>query len=500
MAKYKTQKYCQLLVKATPLLYNILQCHYKVIRALGGNVKNSDLKRFKSNMTDKIIAYDSNEVIKLEIYLNNKKEGECLLTHYDESFFGKKYNIIDLKSAKAANSKNENNIKVASIPIKTEIGWKLIKKEQTFDSLIREVYKKYPSSTELNIFRHANAHLDDLQINLANTIKPGQVVIFSNKASSPELSQYQALAREAERVYKIYIRKKGFDPVFFANNFELLLDYLSYAQQAHLANLEYMKTVKGHQSTYCQPWSLNPTNETVNTVSGLQDGAKKISDDLEIKRLNMQKMKEVSLELQKLQIAFDKEKRSGSKLANPKHYNEFQQKNSLLYQKLNTLISQNFEVMQNNKEIARTLKNVVKDTSGVKASDYMGGLKLSVQHMENIAKATISLRVGAKLVLYFGIVESASKVYTASETGDVQYTVKVATVESFNIGGGVLLGWAGGVLGKVVGTAGAVVLGLSTGGVAIVGMIVAVAGGVGGGMLGSYLGTGLGKELTGVCK
>lgn len=151
----------------------------------------------------------------------------------------------------------------------------------------------------------------------------------------------------------------------------------------------------------------------------------------------------------------------------------------------------------------------MRDTSGVKAPDFMGGLKLNVKMMETIGRATISLKLGMKLVLYFYIAESATKVYGASQTGDTAYTVKVATVETANIGGSILLGSlgaaAGAELGAMAGAKIGLILSPVTGGASIaIGGIVgagigAVALGVGGGFAGSYGGTQVARKYTGVC-
>ncbi|WP_168406411.1 hypothetical protein [Acinetobacter indicus] len=106
------------------------------------------------------------------------------------------------------------------------------------------------------------------------------------------------------------------------------------------------------------------------------------------------------------------------------------------HQKLNTALMQNFSISHENKDYARVLRNVVKDTSGVRGSSFMGGLKLNVKAMEDIAKASISLKVGGYLVLGYVIADAGHNIYGAYQTDDMNYTVKVTVNESSKIVGG----------------------------------------------------------------
>jgi hypothetical protein len=58
---------------------------------------------------------------------------------------------------------------------------------------------------------------------------------------------------ESERIYQILCKDKNFDPVFYANNFESLMDFYNLSAQVAWAKLEYMKTVEGHKEEYCKP-------------------------------------------------------------------------------------------------------------------------------------------------------------------------------------------------------------------------------------------------------
>lgn len=403
----------------------------------------------------------------------------------------------------ASNSEQKNHIKEVKIPQNAEVGWKLIKKEQTFDELLREVYKKVPNHSELDIFRHANAHISDLQdLNLNKKIKPGQIILITNKKNSPELTEHKKLALEAEHIFQRYSRDKNFDPIFFANNFELLLDYLSFAQQVQVARLEYLKTVDGHKESYCDPITLNPKVESVNSASLYSAETKPKLDDLKFQTANIQAVNKLSADLKNVQAEYEnflKDKKLRNNSASHKRF--IHQKHDL-YQKLNTALMQNFSISHENKDYARVLRNVVKDTSGVRGSSFMGGLKLNVKAMEDIAKASISLKVGGYLVLGYVIADAGHNIYGAYQTDDMNYTVKVTVNESSKIVGGIAGGWAGAYLGGKIATGIAIVLGVATGGTAIVviGGIGAVVGGVSGGYYGTIkLNEKVNEHVTKIC-
>ncbi len=509
MAKYDQPRIAQLLISSIPENLTIDNYQYIMTATSTEAKKNYVSKKssFERSKTHQLEIFYDTAIVQVDIYLNNNWQAGFKLKHYknDASI---KYDQASLKSTTSLNSKNAGHVKDLQISQNAEVGWKLIKKEQTFDSLLKEIYLKVPTHIELDIFRHANAHLSDLQdLNLNNKVKPGQIILVTNKKSSPELNEYKRLALEAERIFQFLCTQKGFDPSFYANNFELLMDYFSVIQQAQIAKIEYQKTVEGHKESYCGDVTLNKNVESLNAAAIYSERSKDEIDNVKVKRLNQDLIKQLNLDVMAIQQAKQKEIINKTKLANPKHDVEFRKKNYILYQKLENTISKNFVKMHDDREFAKVLKNIVKDTSGVRAEKYMGGLKLNVKVMETIGRATISLKIGSKLVLYFYIAESATKVYGAYQTGDMEYTMKVATVETLNVGGGWLGGIGGAALGGAIagGVAGSkfgLILGIETGGASIVicGAIGAVIGGVAGGFAGNYIGTTVGREITGVCK
>ncbi len=178
------------------------------------------------------------------------------------------------------------------------------------------------------------------------------------------------------------------------------MDYIALAQQVQIARVDYLKTVEGHKESYCGDVALNQKVESANAAAIYSDQTKHKMDDHKLQRLNQELLAKLNNDITALHRAYSTEAQGKTKLGNPKHNADFKRKNYHLYQRIEQTIAGNFVRLQDNKEFAKTLKNIVRDTSGVKAPDFMGGLKLNVKMMETIGRATISLKLGMKLVLY----------------------------------------------------------------------------------------------------
>lgn len=510
MAKYESPRIAQLYIEKVPNNLSINHFKYKITKKIERKVvyASEDLM-FKQNKTLPIVIKDSNEKVQVDVYLNSKWFKGYILKHY-KTEDAIKFDKTSFKSTESLNSQNTSHIKDLELSTKAEVGWLMVKKEQTFDSLLRLIYKKVPTHKDLDIFRHANAHLSDLQdLNLNKKIKPGQIILVTNKKESLELVEYKKYTLEAEKIYQILCKNKDFDPVFFANNYEVLMDYFSLANQVYIAKLEYIKTVDGHKEDYCTPYQINVTAEAVNGVGEFSKNSKNQFDELKTHRVNQELLQELSRNITALQKQYEHEKVSKTKLANPKHEADFRKANFQTYQRLEKILSNNFVALKDNKEYAKILKNIVRDTSGVRAPEFMGGLKLSVQRMQAIGDATIQLKLGIKLVFYFNLVVAGTKVYSAYQTGDMKYTMKVVTVESGSLAGGVLggaaLGVSGAALGGQVGaeiglifaipTSGASIPAFSAGGALIGGVVGAVYGSIKGASFGSEIM----KDITKIC-
>lgn len=503
MTQYKPQKIAGLKLYNLPKNASINHYRYTVELESSETTTFSDKKKRpfnKNNETEKIYINHSETKVCVTIYQGDKRIRSLILRHYDQkSGTLDTYNLQGDSGRNSTSTKHKLEVKYEQ---NAEVGWLLVKKEQTFDSLLKLVYKKVPTHSQLDIFRHANAHLSDLQdLNLNNKVKPGQIILITNKKSSQKLTEYKKLALEAEKIFQIYYKKKGFDSEFYANNFELLLDYLAFAQQVKVVEIEYRKTVEGHKDDYCGDVTFNKKVEAANAVSMYSGESKEKFDSKTVKLVEKNLLIGLQKDIDALKEARAVELKNKTKFVNPKHEAEFRRKNYHLYNNINKTLLKNFTQLHENKEFSRILKDIIKDTSGVRASNFMGGLKLNVRAMEDIAKATISLKIGGYIVLAYYVGESAMKVNGAYETGDMNYTAQVATVETMNISGGLLGGYLGAKIGTAVSIGGAIILGVATGGTAIIviGALGAAGGAVGFGYLGNILGTKAGRAITGVC-
>lgn len=504
MAKYNTTKTAQLQLVEIPTHIALERYSYKLTVTSPETKKKFDSgKRLfdRKKQTIKVyIAYDT-AVVTVDISLDGIVRRKIILQHFDEK--ESKVNLISLKSTTANNSLGENHTIQVNVEQGSEVGWLLVKKEQTFDSLLKWVYKKVPTHTQLNTFRHANAHLSDLQdLNLNKKVKPGQIILISNKRSSPKLNEYKKLALDAERIYQILCKDKNFDPIFFANNYELLMDFYNLSAQVAKAKLEFMKTVEGHKEEYCKPLSINTPYEATNAAAIYSDKTEGMFNEAKTKRVKTQLVNDLKINLEKLQKAHALETRNKTRLANEKHYDKFKKANYTYYQNIENLLSKDLMILHDNKDYAKTLKDIVKDTSGVRSAEFQGGLKLSVARMNAIGSATISLKLGSKIIFYLSVAESAGQVYRASQTGDAEYTLKVTAVEVTTLGGGIAGAAAGGAIGTSLGVQIGLLLAPFTAGtsVPILSVVGAVVGGVGGGISGTFISNDFAKKnITKIC-
>ena len=206
-------------------------------------------------------------------------------------------------------------------------------------------------------------------------------------------------------------------------------------------------------------------------------------------RVQTELVNELKTNLEKIQKAHAIEVKNKTRLANEKHYADFRKANLAYYQNIERLLAKDFMALHDNREYAKTLKSVVKDTAGVRSAKFQGGLKLSVARMRAIGSATISLKAGGKIIFYLSAAEAFGNVYRASQTGDVNYTFKVTAVEAATLGGGIASGSAGASVVGAFGTQIGIVLAPFTAGVSVpvLGIAGAVIGGVYGGIKGAFI-------------
>lgn len=503
MARYTQPKVAQLQLLEIPEYIKLERYRYRLTVKTPETKKSFDSGKRPFDKNKKTIqveiAFDTATVV-VDIYKDDKYECTVVLKHFDKST--PKLNQISLKSTTATNSTTENHTLKVNVDPGSDVGWLLVKKEQTFDSLLRWVCKGVPTHSQLDIFRHANAHLSDLQdLNLNKKVKAGQIVLFTNKKASPKLTEYKKYALESEKIYQILSKDKNFDPIFYANNFEVLMDFYNVSAQVAQAKLEYMKTVEGHKEEYCKPPTINVPYETTSALAIYSEKTDKMFNEAQTKRVQTELVNELKINLEKIQKAHATEVKNKTHLANEKHYDKFKRANLVYYQNIERLLAKDFMKLHDNREYAKALKTIVKDTSGVRFDQFQGGLKLSVARMRAIGSATISLKAGGKIIFYLSAAESFGNVYRASQTGDANYTLKVTAVESITLTGGIISGAIGASAGGAFGGQIGMVLAPFTAGlsVPVLGVAGAVIGGIGGGIKGTFFVNGESKKLIGIC-
>jgi len=509
MALYTQPKVAQLQLLEIPAHIKLERYRYRLTVKTPETKKSFDsgkkpFDKYKKTIQVNI-AYDTAVTI-VEIYLDDKLNKTIALKHFDKS--ESKISTFSLKSTTAQNSSTEKHIVQVNVEQGADVGWLLVKKEQTFDSLLRWVYKQVPTHSQLDIFRHANAHLSDLQdLNLNKKVKPGQIILITNKKSSPKLNEYKKLALEAEKTYQILCKDKNFDAIFYAENFELIQSYLTFAREAMVAKLEYSKTVAGHKEGYCEPITLNRKAETLNGIGIFSEKTKDSFDANNIKTVKENMLNQLTKEVNDLQKKYkldvlDKNKGRSNSVLDKK----FKVMNVKSYEKIANLTRKNFIMNHDNKNFSKILNNIVKDNINLRDHKFMGGLKMHSNSIMDVGRSTIALKTGQNIVLSLYVAESLTKVYGAYQTGDSDYTLKVTVNESLKISGGFIGGYygatAGGAVGGVI-AGGLVTLGtIASGGtlaIAIVG-IGAITGGVAGGFWGTIGGDMIGNHYLEICK
>ncbi|MDH1917254.1 hypothetical protein N5D81_15045, partial [Acinetobacter junii] len=351
MAKYSQPKLAQAVLKNLPKHIALSRLKY-VITAKTSEAKStyvSKLTPFNKFMkTHKIeVNYDT-VVVQVDIFLDDKWYQGAILPHLAQSESGK-FTEIKFKYHQSKSSPIEEN-KIQKVYIKEgmEVGWLLIREDETVDALLKRIYAYHPTVKEFSIFKNNNAHLPELSTNGPMTVlKPCQVVILSNKyGNDPKLSEYKQLARSIEEKLNLLRKSSNFDAAFFAANYELLYDYWSHATEMALANLSDQKkviTVDEFRKEYCRGDDdlLDQVEERTGQIVDSAD--QKSERDRKLKKNQLLVMKETSLEKviksnDAIMAAYQSEQLMKSKYANPKHFSDFKKKHASLYRQLGTAL------------------------------------------------------------------------------------------------------------------------------------------------------------------
>lgn len=464
MGNYKKPYIAQLLVTDFPKNFNSKDYGY-VITAKGEGYKtyNSGYLYFKNNKTIRVNVLSSRVVVQVDIFKNgNIWQGGAILKHFS-SESKKPYNTFSLKSTQSKTEKKENNIKKTYLSQDLEVGWLLIKREETVESLLKRIYIKSPTTREYSIFRNNNSHIQNLDEKNINTIlEPSQVVIISNKYGNyPPLNEYKKLAFSIEeKIKKLKIMDK-FDPLFFAQNYELLFDYWKEANDMILANELPEDRVAKFKKVYCATDTEDTTLEKVEDKAGAimgyveakDSGSRKLrADEIQtVKEEAIKKAKKIADEIDK---AYKNELRNNSPLSRPINSKKFRQKYIKLFNQLDEIAKNDFHAVKQ-VNYSPALKNFLKNDILLRDEAFKGGLKMYDKMIMDLGKVSAGIKDAKRLVIGLGVSVGAIEVLEAYGTGDNELGKKVLLAESAKFTGGVIGGAiAGGGAALIIGTTG----------------------------------------------
>ena len=518
MAKYSQPKLAQAVLKNLPKHIALSRLKY-VITAKTSEAKStyvSKLTPFNKFMkTHKIeVNYDT-AVVQVDVFLDGKWYQGAILPHLAQSESGK-FTEIKFKYHQAQSAPIEEN-KIQKVYIKegVEVGWLLIREDETVDALLKRIYAYPPTTKEFSIFKNNNAHLPELSTNGPMTVlKPCQVVILSNKyGNDPKLSEYKQLASSVEDKLKLLRKSSNFDAAFFAQNYDLLYDYWSHASELALANTSKKTvTIEEFRKEYCKGEDdlldqvEERTGQIVDSSEQKEERDKKLKKN-ELKVLKEQSLEKVTKANNSIMLMYENERQMGSRLANPKHFSEFKKKYASLYSQLGTALK-DMHVVEPQNQIS-LMKKYMKTDSLLRSESVRGGLKHYDKLIMDLGKVSIGLKMGKQLVVGLGVSVILKNTMDAYNTGDMELTKKVALIESSKFAGGIAGGAIGGLGGKVAARGIIYIIGAAAGAVGYtislpvsltITAIVVGAGTIGGGMFIGDAVEDVSKNITGICK
>lgn len=369
-----------------------------------------------------------------------------------------------------------------------EVAWYLVKKPETMGALMNRIYQSPPGAEEWKVLAENNPHLG--QVSTIKNLLPGQVVVLANSSkSTPKLQKYIAQAREAEtNRRRLHQQYTNFDAEFLAGNYELFYDAMN-PQEGNLAWLSNHRVPDfGGES----PAENDNSFKYGAMAKGGIDAA--IGFTTSANEAVMKAYADITR-------ALAAERRAGSRLANPKNFAEFRAKYASLYANLDNALGRNLFRWDTGTK-TNNLRRVIHRDAFVRGSNYKGGLEAYAKNLPEMGKISRTMKLGGNLLVAYDAYESGKAVYDAAGTGDFDKLHRAVAVEPLKLSGAVIGASAGAAIGEYVGMiAATLILGVSTGGTALVVIgVCAVAGGVAGGaMLGSG-GELLGKGIYEVTK
>lgn len=462
MTQYKPQKIAGLKLYNLPKNASINHYRYTIELESSETTTFSDKKKRpfnKNNETEKIYINHSETKVCVTIYQGDKIIRSLILRHYDQK--SGTLDSYNLQGGSTVNSTKENHIKEHYIDEKIEVGWLLIRKSETVDSLLKRIYKNPPTLKEFSLFRNNNIHIKDIENKNVNTVLlPSQVVILSNKyGNDSNLNHYKKLAKSIEEKRQKLSQYDDFDGVLLSENYELLSDYWQYANEMVLSTEIPEDKVATFKKRYCGDDGsfIEDTEKTTAAVVGYIDEKDKVNRALkenEILKVKEDAIKKANAIGVKIDSAYKYEKSINSELSRASNFKRFRKKYRKFYYELDQIAKSDFQAVEK-VNYNPALKKHFKDYTLLRNSGFRGGLKRYDEMIEKLGRISTGLKQGKFLVVGLGISISALNILEAYSTGDDELAKKVLKIE-----GGAML--AGAVAGFVV--AGAVVLIIGTGG------------------------------------
>jgi len=364
-----------------------------------------------------------------------------------------------------------------------EVAWYLVKKPETMGALMNRIYQSPPGSDEWKVLAENNPHLG--QVSTIKNLLPGQVVVLANSSkSTPKLQKYITQAREAEtNRRRLHQQHTNFDAEFLAENYELFYDAMN-PQEGNQAWLSGGNVpTLGEDSAATVDDSLKYGAIAKGGIDGALNFTKSANEAV------MRAYGDITQ-------AMAAEKRAGSRLANPKNFNEFRAKYPHLYANLDNALGRNLFQWDTGTKTSN-LRRVIQRDAFVRGANYKGGLDAYARNLPTMGRVTQSMKLGGNLLVAYDAFESGRTIYNAAESGDFDKLHKAVAVEPLKLSGSVIGAAGGAAAGQYVGgIAATLILGVSTGGTALVvigvcAVIAGLAGGAAIGWTGQVIGTGI---------
>lgn len=360
--------------------------------------------------------HERNATLIYEIYLRGELLQKISAKAYPERT---KHSVYKLKFTRAMTEKAETNIKEIYLNDE-QVAWYLVKQKETLLDLTKRIYEKPLLSKDWEILKANNSHLGPI-INFT-LLRPGQVLILSEKSTGKELEEYKAQAKQAQRNLEKMTAQDDFDSQFFAQNYEFFYDASSDIRTKML-NTNIFEN-NNHPLIYeFNNSSANDSNSAWGAIAkGGLDGALGFSEGV------AQKMNKVHGELA---LKMAEERARGSALANPKNFKAFRKKYASLYAELDRESTKRIFLWDQSIK-THNMRRIINQSSLARGATYKGGIKEYVKKMSELGKMSKSIKGGGYLFLALDVYNAGDAIANA-KSGE---KMRTAVVEGSKIVGG----------------------------------------------------------------